>query len=217
LRLVVEDTEIRAIKTGMLYDANTIHTIATVLKSSYHDSNPLPPLICDPVCVSTSGHPLLREDALDTLIDELFPLSELITPNKMEASALLKQRKLPSVIDSLEDMLDCGRALLELGPRAVLLKGGHLIISESDIRRVLDARPGFTVVRGGGLLGPNMEILAVSESPSELVVDVLCHKHGSPTLFLRPRIESTSTHGTGCTLSAAIVSALAHGISRGYW
>ncbi|OSX56270.1 hypothetical protein POSPLADRAFT_1068178 [Postia placenta MAD-698-R-SB12] len=210
LRSVLDDVEINAIKTGMLVDADVTRAVARTLKSHYGAA--IPPLVCDPVCVSTSGHTLLHPDAVDVMISELFPLAAVVTPNKAEAVLLLSQRGLPSRVDTLEDMLVASRNLLSLGPRAVLLKGGHITTTMDDVRKVAAAHPHIQVVREG-LLGENMEILQVAEqdlSKRVLVVDAL-QEANAITLFVRPRIDSKSTHGTGCTLSAALATALSRG------
>ncbi|TCD61246.1 hypothetical protein EIP91_008714 [Steccherinum ochraceum] len=214
IRSVLEDIDVRAIKTGMLYDTNAIRAIVQSLKSHY--TSTFPPLVCDPVCVSTSGHTLLKPDAVESMIEELFPLASLITPNKSEAELILshKGQHPTAPISSLEDMLIAAKHLLALSPKAVLLKGGHVTTSIADVDAVV-AKKGdgsISVVRGG-LLGENMEILQIVEqdvSKIPLVVDVL-YDGKQTTLFVRPRVDSTSTHGTGCTLSAALVCALSRG------
>ena len=144
----------------------------------------------------------------------LFPLASLITPNTSEASLLLATRALPSEIASLEDMLAAAKHLRQLGPAAVLVKGGHLTATPADVERVSAAHHGVRVVRDG-VYADNMEILQVAEAQDvfeHVVVDVLQDAEGT-TLFLNPRIDSTSTHGTGCTLSAAIICGLSRGQS----
>jgi hydroxymethylpyrimidine/phosphomethylpyrimidine kinase len=158
----------------------------------------------------------LDPSALDVLINDLFPLARLITPNKAEAELLLSRRHIVSQISGLEDMLSAAHDLLQFGSRAVLLKGGHIISSIGDVDRLSHERPDIEVVRHG-LFDKNMEILQVggTEFPEQLVVDVLSEGNGI-TLFVRPHIETTSTHGTGCTLSAAITAELARGNEREY-
>ncbi|KAI0081406.1 hypothetical protein K474DRAFT_1656531 [Panus rudis PR-1116 ss-1] len=212
LTSVLNDVSVQAMKTGMLFDADIVRTVARTLKTHYGSEGNIPHLVCDPVCVSTSGHTLLHPEAVDVMISELFPITSLITPNKSEAELLLSNRKLSSSeIVTLEDMLHASKNLLTLGPRAVLLKGGHLVSSLKDVDALTNAN--VHVIRAG-LLDENMEILQSAEedrSDLPLVVDVL-HQGGEEyTLFIRPRINSTSTHGTGCTLSAAIASGLAKG------
>jgi len=134
-------------------------------------------------------------------------------------------------IASIEDMVRASRELCAaLGLRAVLLKGGHvangLITLLTDAEAAAASESGdlqvHSVERDGFVLpGANMEILfraagqdlAVSVHDVPVVVDVLCEKEddqggggdtGKCTLFVRPYLDSTSTHGTGCTLSAAL-------------
>lgn len=219
--MVLSDIDFKAIKTGMLFDAENTRAVVRGIKKHYStlsSSSDKPPIICDPVCVSTSGHMLLRPDALSVLIDELFPLTTLITPNKSEAELLLSQRGLPIEIGTVEDMISAAnRMILAFAPHAVLMKGGHITTTTKDINKIVEAKAHVRVVRHG-LLGENMEILLMSgkaqgdvDIDPRLVVDVLQERGGETTLFVRPRVESTSTHGTGCTLSAAIACALAQG------
>lgn len=208
-----------------------VDSLLTLTSSdSPHGSTQVAPLVVDPVCVSTSGHTLLEPSSIDTMISSLFPLSTLITPNKSEAELILSylsrsklsdQGKDRRELKSLEDILSAATQLLSSGPKAVLIKGGHLTSSFSDINSFLSVHPNAEVEKDE-ILGENMEILlasGVEKDPKnfELVVDVLVEQGNGGdnrvTLFVRTRIESTSTHGTGCTLSAAIVCGLAKGLS----
>ena len=200
----------------MLFDADSIRAVVGTLKAHYAPGKqPMPPLVCDPVCVSTSGHTLLQTDALEILVTELFPLTYLLTPNKSEAELILSLRgSSPSKINNLEEMLLAAESLLSLGPAHVLLKGGHLTVSYSDIDRIKTTRPEVRLITTN-LYEENMEILQLSEevhANPEIVADVLQSAH-EVALFLRPRINSTSTHGTGCTLSAALTCELSQGKS----
>ncbi|KAF8129249.1 Phosphomethylpyrimidine kinase-domain-containing protein [Boletus edulis] len=220
IRSVLDDIDVRTIKTGMLFSAEITQAVASTLREYIDadvDTRGRVPVVCDPVCVSTSGHVLLQPDAVDMLIQELFPLACVITPNQAEAELLLKHRSLPCRIASLADMLVAAQHLLSLGPAAVLLKGGHVNVSQEEMRELqipegitLDIRPAF-------LLGEHMEILskhAKMARVADLVVDVLCQRGVKTiTLYPRPRLQSNSTHGTGCTLSAALACALGNGMS----
>lgn len=106
---------------------------------------------------------------------------------------------------------------------AVLVKGGHVITNMKDVERLIavkeEGNEKIRVIKHG-LMDENMEILVVGaqgrngvDLDPELVVDVLKERRGETTLFVRPRVETTSTHGTGCTLSAAIACGLARGDS----
>ncbi|KAI0695108.1 Phosphomethylpyrimidine kinase-domain-containing protein [Cerioporus squamosus] len=214
LTSVLDDIDIRGIKTGMLYDAEHTRKIARTLKAHYGDASKVPPLVVDPVSVSTSGHTLLHEDAVSVMLEELFPLATLITPNKPETELLLSRKGVSVKIETLEDMIAASEKLLAFGSKAVLVKGGHVSLTLEDIHRISAASPQVTVVPES-FLDENMEILQVIEqdlASRQLVVDVL-REGEKVTLFVSPRIDSTSTHGTGCTLSAVIASALAKGES----
>ncbi|KAG6907521.1 hypothetical protein DXG01_008610 [Tephrocybe rancida] len=208
---VLDDIETHAVKTGMLYDGNCIRAVVEAFITHYSASN-LPPIICDPVCVSTSGHSLLVPAAVQVLVDELFPITTLITPNKSEAELLLSHRGVPSQIETIQDMVVASKSLLRYGSQAVLVKGGHVITSMQDVKNLSQNFPKLDFVYFG-LPSNNMEILQVSGTlDPKLVADVLCDsENDETTVFVRPHITSTSTHGTGCTLSASIASLLARG------
>ncbi|KAG6835642.1 hypothetical protein H0H93_016249, partial [Arthromyces matolae] len=206
---VLDDIETHAIKTGMLYDADCIRAVMKAL-NAYDARSSLPPIICDPVCVSTSGHSLLAPSAVEVLINEFFPLATLITPNKSEAELLLSQHGVAQEIVTLLDMVTAAQALLRHGSRAVLVKGGHITASMGDVEELSRIFEGIDIVYHG-ILSENMEILQVAQTRNPLlVVDILCDGE-QITAFVRPHIDSTSTHGTGCTLSSAIASQLARG------
>jgi hydroxymethylpyrimidine/phosphomethylpyrimidine kinase len=117
LRAVLEDMPVGAAKTGMVSVTATIEAIAEVLERQR-----LPHLVVDPVMVSTSGDALLQDDAVSAVVERLFPLATVITPNIPEA-----ERILDKTIRTPEQMRSAAIALKELGGApAVLLKGGHL-------------------------------------------------------------------------------------------
>ena len=113
---VLSDINVGAIKSGMLATADIIAAVAESLVAY-----PQIPFVLDPVMVATSGDGLLAEDAIQTLIEKLIPLATLITPNLHEAAVLLNT----AVATNLEQMQSQGEQLLQLGARAVLMKGGH--------------------------------------------------------------------------------------------
>lgn len=164
LDAVAEDLRPRAVKSGMLGEAEVVRVVAEGLR--HHQ---LAPYILDPVMVATSGDPLLTQDAIEAIRRELLPLADLVTPNLDETAILLGE----PVTDEAEMAVAARRLVDELGARAALVKGGHL-------------------------RGPAM-------------VDVL-YLHGTIHQFRHERIDTTSTHGTGCTLSAAVTAALASGV-----
>jgi hydroxymethylpyrimidine/phosphomethylpyrimidine kinase len=116
LDAVFGDLEVNAVKIGMVAQLATIDAIVTGLKrwSPGH-------VVLDPVMVATSGDRLLAADAVERLRTELIPLASLLTPNLPEAAALLDEE----VAASEAAIESQGRRLLELGCRAVLIKGGH--------------------------------------------------------------------------------------------
>jgi len=115
LRTVLEDIPVRAAKTGMLFSSAIIAAVAGVLSGTDF------PLVVDPVCVAQSGHPLLREDAVEALRQHMLPLARLLTPNRPEAELLAGMP-----ITDRESLFAAMERLLAMGPRAVLLKGGHM-------------------------------------------------------------------------------------------
>ncbi len=115
LETVQDGFPIRAAKTGMLVSRAIIEALAPVLAVRSY------PLVIDPVCVSQSGHQLLRDDAVGSLVSELLPLADVLTPNIPEAELLAGM-----TIASSRDVPKAMEKLLAMGPKAVLLKGGHL-------------------------------------------------------------------------------------------
>ncbi|MEO1719067.1 MAG: bifunctional hydroxymethylpyrimidine kinase/phosphomethylpyrimidine kinase, partial [Pseudomonadota bacterium] len=114
---VVQDLDVRAIKTGMLATREIIEVVADAIRR-----NPPPFLCVDPVMIATSGDPLITPDAIAAMRSALIPLADVITPNLNEAGALLNT----DAARDLSEMEQQGAALLELGCGAVLMKGGHL-------------------------------------------------------------------------------------------
>ncbi|MGP6089721.1 bifunctional hydroxymethylpyrimidine kinase/phosphomethylpyrimidine kinase [Antarctobacter jejuensis] len=110
------DVRIGAIKIGMLGDAAITRCVANALTGLTC------PVVLDPVMVAKGGDRLLAEDAIAALRETLFPMAALITPNLPEAADLLGRTE----ARNRDEMRDQARALLALGPQAVLLKGGHL-------------------------------------------------------------------------------------------
>lgn len=160
---VLDDLPVGAIKIGMLSSAAVIGAVADALKGFKG------PIVLDPVMVAKSGDALLRPEAIAALSARLLPRATLLTPNLPEAARLLGAPEARTE----DEMLAQGAALLSLGPRAVLMKGGH-----GD--------------------GPDC-------------IDFLIAADGVPVAFRAPRLATKNTHGTGCTLSAAIAAGLAKG------
>lgn len=119
---VFDDGEVRAAKLGMLAEAGIADAVADALVRRRPRW-----LVIDPVMVASSGARLLREDAVAALRARLLPLADCLTPNLDEAAALLD---VPRAANEAQ-MLEQGRALLALGARAVLMKGGHAPLPEA--------------------------------------------------------------------------------------
>jgi hydroxymethylpyrimidine/phosphomethylpyrimidine kinase len=111
-----DDIDIHAVKIGMVSSIELIQAIAKALKIVKP-----PPVVLDPVMISKSGYRLLNQDAQDALIQHLFPLVEVITPNIYEAQALTDRK-----IMSIDDMKSAAIDILKLGAKKVVVKGGHL-------------------------------------------------------------------------------------------
>ncbi len=117
MELCLADIGADCIKTGMLHSAAVIETVVGVLARLA----PGVPLVADPVMVAKGGAALLQAEAVEAVKRHLLPRAHLITPNIPEAETLLG-----STIASVADMQAAATALLALGARAVLMKGGHL-------------------------------------------------------------------------------------------
>ncbi len=163
IEAVFEELPPRAVKTGMLFSAEIIRTVANFFKKEKGSL-----LVVDPVMVSTSGAVLLQPGAIKILQEQLLPLATLITPNLDEAE-ILTGRKLASVAD----LRVAAREIHARFGRAALVKGGHLRDQPEAMDIFFDGR-------------------------TELLLGA-------------PFIKGVSTHGTGCTYSAAITAALALG------
>ncbi len=162
IRAVAEDFPVKAVKTGMLSRPETVLAVAETVSSLA-----LPRLVVDPVMIAKGGAALLLPEAREALVSRLLPLALVVTPNVPEASALTGIK-----IGTFEDMREAARRIHGMGPKWVLVKGGHLAGSARDL--LFDGRS--------------------------------FHE------FSAERIETLNTHGTGCTLSAAIAALLARNL-----
>ncbi len=115
LRAVLDDFDVRAAKTGMLYSAEIVGVVARELAREDF------PLVVDPVMVATVGASLERDDFRDALVDRLLDRATLVTPNRHEAERLAGHP-----VRSVADMEAAARAIRKLGAHGVLVKGGHL-------------------------------------------------------------------------------------------
>lgn len=166
LEAVVEDMGVQAVKTGMLLNAGIIKAVSDRLQALQ-----LRPLVVDPVMVSRSGAPLIDQEAVRVLQQELIPQATLVTPNRYEAQLLTGVE-----INSLDKMKEAAETLKwQSGVQAVLIKGG-------------------------GMTGKLRAVDIFIDDRDITVLETEC-------------IDTSNTHGTGCTLSAAIAANLATGHS----
>ena len=134
-RAVLDDIGADAIKTGMLGDTGTVETVARILDSTSA------PAVVDPVMVAKGGANLLAAQAVEAVRSLMIPRAGLLTPNAPEAQALTG---LP--VETLDDQRRAGEALLRLGARAVLMKGGH--VPGDTVVDVLMTADGETTFEG---------------------------------------------------------------------
>ena len=169
INAVLDAFSVRYAKTGMLCSAETVDTVADIVKERGLK------FVCDPVMVSTSGARLLAEDAVESVKKRLLPLAEWITPNIPEAELLLGDGK----IATEEQFFSSALKLYELFGSSVLLKGGHFK-SASNCGKLPKA------------------------------VDAVCRNGKMYKLSsIQCSLPEYCTHGTGCTLSAAMTAAFA--------
>ena len=117
LRVVLDDLGADAIKTGMLFSKAIVEVVARELEARAFGI----PIVVDPVMMAKGGARLPEPDAQRALVERLFPMAALVTPNVPEAEALTGM-----TIEDAEDLAGVAERLLLLGPAAVLVKGGHL-------------------------------------------------------------------------------------------
>jgi hydroxymethylpyrimidine kinase/phosphomethylpyrimidine kinase len=162
IKTVLSDIGADGVKTGMLYDAAIIRAVAEEL-----NRHSMTLVVVDPVAAAKDNSPLLKEKAVEALINDLLPFCALVTPNLPEAELLTAM-----TVRSIGEMEAAAERIYKLGSSAVLVKGGHL---EGD--------PVDVLFDGGRMIR-----------------------------FPGNRIGSRPAHGTGCTLSSAILSNLLLGL-----
>ena len=116
LQSVLDDIGVDAVKIGMLHSPDVVEVVAWAI-----DHYGLKQVVLDPVMVATSGDRLIAEETVSVLVKELFPRVQLVTPNLDEASLLLQHP-----LTAVDQLHNAAQALLDMGAKAVLLKGGHL-------------------------------------------------------------------------------------------
>lgn len=122
INTVLDDIGVDAVKTGMLHRPEVIQKISANLKT-----RDISNIVVDPVMFAKSGDKLLMDEAISALKEELIPLATVITPNILEAEMLLNRQ-----LESSKDLAQAAKDLCDLGPEAVIVKGGHLKDNNSD-------------------------------------------------------------------------------------
>ena len=136
-RAVLDDIGADAIKTGMLGDVAMVEAVARILDSSKA------PAVIDPVMIAKGGQPLLEARAVAAVRELMIPRAALLTPNAPEAEALTGLK-----VETADDQRRVGEALLKLGARAVLMKGGHVPgATVVDLLITPDGETGFEAER----------------------------------------------------------------------
>jgi len=184
---ILQDYSIDAVKTGMLPTREVIEETVRLIQE-----NGLKNLVVDPVARSTSGFDLIDDGAIRILIERLFPLSDLVTPNIPETERIAKM-----TIRSRNDIEKAAKIIQSMGARNVLIKGGHLGNAEGGMRDANLTPGGNTTVM--------KRVYSKRKATDYLFIGADLHT------FEDDFIETSATHGTGCTLSSAIAANLALG------
>ena len=191
---VMEDIGVDAVKIGMLHSSEVIRTVAERL--AHHR---VARIVVDPVMVAKSGARLLQDEAVAALRAVLLPLATVITPNLPEAAALLG-----TPIVGVAEMQEACRALGELGPEAVLLKGGHLGGKESPDVLYVAAERSLTVLEAGRVETENTH--GTGCTLSSAIAAYLAQGYG-----VRPAVESAKAY-----MTAALRAGAAYRLGRGH-
>jgi hydroxymethylpyrimidine/phosphomethylpyrimidine kinase len=183
LETLFADYQIQAIKIGMLANLAILKVVIECLQQ-----HPEIPVVLDTVLISSSGRPLLEVAALPLFINQLLPLATVVTPNIPELNtiiqyALADQR--PTFRGESAEVPEMAHSLFALGVHSAVVKGGHSVETAA------------------------VDYLVMPNDKSSNLAPV------SPIIqaYSSIRIESASTHGTGCTYAAAIATELAKGSS----
>lgn len=123
LQSIFDDIQVDSIKIGMLGSSEIVREVAKFLTPFNHI-----PIILDPVMNAKSGDDLLQPDAVKNLISDLIPQAQLVTPNLPEVSRIIGTK-----VMCKDSMVDAGEAMLSLGAKAALIKGGHLNETKDDL------------------------------------------------------------------------------------
>jgi hydroxymethylpyrimidine/phosphomethylpyrimidine kinase len=162
IKAIFDDIEVDIVKTGMLGNGNISEGVAKEIEE--HNL----PLVVDTPMYSQSGFPLLDENAVGSFIENLLPLATIATPNRIEAEKLTGLK-----IKSLNDAKKAAEKVVDMGPKAVVIKGGHAF-------------------------------------SNKVAIDLLYHE-GKFKKFKEQRIDTKTTHGTGCIFASAIAAEMVKG------
>ncbi|MCI0404665.1 MAG: bifunctional hydroxymethylpyrimidine kinase/phosphomethylpyrimidine kinase [candidate division Zixibacteria bacterium] len=165
LEAIFDDFKVRAVKTGMLANADIVSVVARKLKAERVRN-----LVVDPVLVAKSGARLLTADGAEVMVKKLFPLAALVTPNLPEAEAFAGMK-----ITSEEDYRKAAEKLLGFGPRAVLIKGGHRSGDANDFY--------FDGKKGAWLLARRVKVKALHGSGCIFSAAISAHLAKGRPLF----------------------------------
>jgi len=141
IQAVGSDIGVDALKTGMLFNAEIIHMVADCIRAFGWEK-----VVVDPVMIAKGGAALLRNEAVQALIEDLLPLALIITPNIPEAEVLAEMR-----IRTMEDRKEAARRIHNLGPRIVVIKGGHddgMITGNPSVIDLIYDGTTYTELRG---------------------------------------------------------------------
>lgn len=181
---VFTDIYPEAVKIGMLSNADIMATVAMKLVE-YRAKN----IVLDPVMVSTSGSRLIEIESSKFMVNELFPLADIITPNIPEAEAIVGKS-----IDDAEDMKEA--ALIIYGSIKAMKQDMAKAMRDNGAEDYMYSRDTAVLVKGGHSVCDANDILVFNDNA---------------VIIEGERINNPNTHGTGCTLSSAIASNLALG------
>ena len=136
-RTLLDESEIDAIKCGVLGDIENIKVIAKII-SDY----PKIPVVIDPIIASGRGDSLITDEGLEMMIRLLFPVAEIITPNINEGSLIITK----NLFDEIkEDQFFIGKSLLEFGPKNILLTAADHDLNSAKVKNILFNHSGSTV------------------------------------------------------------------------
>ncbi|MFC0675468.1 bifunctional hydroxymethylpyrimidine kinase/phosphomethylpyrimidine kinase [Brachybacterium hainanense] len=189
IRSVLEDVRVDAVKLGMLATPQIAEVVADELAA-----RPDLPLVIDPVMVAKSGDRLISDETVDLVRERLVPRAALITPNLPEAAVLLGA---PPELGAWRAAAPGGTGRAAGPGEGMRGEATSLAQMREQLPSLLDLGSAWVLLKGGHLAGDRSVDLLVGAASPDSVRELVA-----------PRIATTSDHGTGCTLSAAITALL---------